>query len=52
MEGINWWGVFFFIMPIVVSLLVGSITLIIVIIKEVKRKFKIRRVAKCQRYHF
>lgn len=50
--GFNYWGIFFFVMPIVVSILVGSITLLLVSIKEIKRKFKIRRVAKCQRYHF
>ena len=50
--GFNYWGIFFYIMPIVVSVLVGSITLLLVSIKEIKRKFKIRRVAKCQRYHF
>ncbi|MDU3520184.1 MAG: hypothetical protein E7F58_00795 [Clostridium saudiense] len=50
--GFNYWGIFFFVMPIVVSVLVGSITLLLVSIKEIKRKFKIRRVAKCQRYHF
>ena len=50
--GFNYWGIFFFVMPIVVSVLVGSITLLLVNIKEIKRKFKIRRVAKCQRYHF
>ena len=50
--GFNYWGIFFFVMPIVVSVLVGSITLLLVSIKEIKIKFKIRRVAKCQRYHF
>lgn len=50
--GVNYWGIFFFIMPIIVAVLLGSITLLLVSIKEVKRKFKIRRVAKCQKYHF
>ena len=50
--GVNYWGIFFFVMPMVVAILVGSITLMLVSIKEIKRKFKIRRVAKCQRYHF
>lgn len=50
--GVNYWGIFFFIMPIIVAVLLGSITLLLVSIKEIKRKFKIRRVAKCQKYHF
>lgn len=50
--GVNYWGIFFFIMPIIVAVLLGSITLLLVSIKEVKRKFKIRRVAKCQKYRF
>lgn len=50
--GVNYWGIFFFIIPIIVAVLLGGITLLLVSIKEVKRKFKIRRVAKCQKYHF
>lgn len=38
--GVNYWGIFFFVMPMVVAILVGSITLMLVSIKEIKRKFK------------
>ena len=38
--GVNYWGIFFFVMPMVVAILVGSITLMIVSIKEIKRNFK------------
>lgn len=43
--GVNYWGIFFFIMPITVSVLVGSVTLMIVSIKEINslRRFKRRR---------
>lgn len=50
--GVNYWGIFFFIIPLVVLILLGSITLMLVIIKEFKRKFKVRRVVKCQKYLF
>ena len=40
--GVNYWGIFFFVMPMVVAILVGSITLMIVSIKEINslRRFK------------
>lgn len=43
--GVNYWGIFFFVMPMVVAILVGSITLMIVSIKEINslRRFKRRR---------
>lgn len=50
--GVNYWGIFFFVMPIIVAVLLGSITLLLVSIKELRNKFKIRRVSKCQKYHF
>ena len=50
--GVNYWGIFFFVMPIIAAVLLGSITLLLVIIKELRNKFKIRRVRKCQKYHF
>ncbi|MEN8075687.1 hypothetical protein ABFP60_01925 [Clostridioides difficile] len=50
--GFNYWGILFFVMPIIAALLLGSITLLLVSIKELRNKFKIRRVSKCQKYHF
>lgn len=50
--GVNYWGIFFFIMPIIAAILLGSITLMLVVVKDVKKKFKYRRVVKCQKYHF
>lgn len=50
--GVNYWGIFFFVMPIIAAVLLGSITLLLVSIKELRNKFKIRRVSKCQKYHF
>ena len=44
--GFNYWGIFFFVMPIVVSVLVGSITLLLVSIKEIKRKGKLKEILK------
>lgn len=43
--GFNYWGIFFFVMPIIVSVLVGSVTLMMVSIKEINslRRFKRRR---------
>ena len=38
--GVNYWGILFFVMPMVVAILVGSITLMLVSIKEIKRNFK------------
>lgn len=38
--GFNYWGIFFFVMPIIVSVLVGSVTLMMVSIKGIKRNFK------------
>ena len=38
--GINYVGIFFFVIPIIVSILVGSTTLALIGIKEIKRKFK------------
>ncbi|WP_195951186.1 hypothetical protein [Clostridium saudiense] len=43
--GFNYWGIFFFVMPIIVSVLVGSVTLMMVSIKGINslRRFKRRR---------
>ena len=43
--GVNYWGIFFFVMPMVVAILVGSITLMLVSIKQIHslRRFKRRR---------
>lgn len=50
--GFNYWGICFFVIPIVAALLLGSITLLLVSIEELKNKFKVRSVTKCQKYHF
>ena len=43
--GFNYWGIFFFVMPMVVAILVGSVTLMMVSIKGINslRRFKRRR---------
>lgn len=38
--GFNYWGICFFVIPIVATLLLGSISLVSVSIKEFKRKLK------------
>lgn len=50
--GVNYWGIFFFIIPIIVAVLLGGITLLLVSIEELKNKLKVRSVTKCQKYHF
>ena len=43
--GFNYWGICFFVIPIVAALLLVSI-------EELKNKLKVRSVTKCQKYHF
>lgn len=38
--GVNYWGIFFFVIPIIAAVLLGSITLMLVVVKDVKKKFK------------
>lgn len=41
--GVNYWGIFFFVMPMVVAILVGSITLMLVSIKGINRSRRLKR---------
>lgn len=35
--GFNYWGIFFFVIPIVAALLLGSLALLLVSIKRIKK---------------
>lgn len=41
--GVNYWGIFFFVMPMVVAILVGSITLMLVSIKGINSSRRLKR---------